>query len=65
MIAVFVEGRVGGDEMRRLAVHAAQELQVVAVKERAVFEVGLGHGMPPFRADIVSIESIPLAQWQV
>ena len=43
VVAVFVEGRVGGDEVHRLAVHAAQEVQVVAVIEAAILKVGLCH----------------------
>ena len=42
---LLVEGRVGGDEVDRLGVHAAQEWEVVPVVERAVGEVGGGHGV--------------------
>ena len=42
-VAVLVEGRVGGDQLDGLGVHAAQEGEVVAVVEGAVGEVGGGH----------------------
>ena len=45
-VAALVEGRVGGDEVDRARVDGLQELEVVAVVERAVAEVRFGHGLP-------------------
>ena len=42
-VALFVERRVGGDEVHRFAVHAAQDVQVVHIVKDAVGEVLLGH----------------------
>ena len=47
-VAVLVERRVGGDEMHRLAVHAAQERKIVAMIERAVLKVRFGHARASF-----------------
>ena len=46
-VAVFVERRVGGDQLDGAGVHAAQEGQVVAVVEGAVGEVWGGHNGYP------------------
>jgi hypothetical protein len=42
-IPVLVEGRIGGDKVDGAGVHAPQEGQVVAVKQRAVGEVAFWH----------------------
>ena len=40
----LLKGRVGGDELDSGAVHTAEEVQVIAVVEGAIGEVGGGHG---------------------
>ena len=46
-VALFVERRVGGDEVHGFAVHTAQDIQVVHIVEDAVGEVLLGHWGAP------------------
>ena len=43
--AAFVEWRISSDEVYALAVHGAEELEIIAVEEGSVLPVGLHPAM--------------------